>query len=273
MPKFISELNDPRYFQILYLGSFLFYGISYLGWDIQTGIFSVIFITAILTQLSFARVTNKNYHSVKSALITALGLCLLMRTTFLWVAVLATFIAIASKFTIRVKNKHIFNPANIGIVAVLALTDYAWVSPGQWGSSLIMWFFIGSAGLMMILKVGRLETAFSFLAIYGGLLFLYSSAYLGWDNQVWLHKMSNGTLLLFAFFMITDPKTTPDSSKARLLFGTLLGLLLFILSQFLFVQTAAMWLLFFISPFTPLFDKKFKAPRFEWKQQVKIKTQ
>jgi Na+-transporting NADH:ubiquinone oxidoreductase subunit NqrB len=177
---------------------------------------------------------------------------------------LAAFIAVASKFIIRKNNKHIFNPANIGIIGAILLTNEAWVSPGQWGSSTILLFVIGAAGLMMILKVGRLDTAVTFITIFGILQYLYVVTYLGWEPTVWAHKMSNGTLLLFAFFMVTDPMTTPNHKKARIIWASLLAIALFIASNYFFVQTAAIWLLFLISPLTPLFDKLFVAQKYEW---------
>jgi Na+-transporting NADH:ubiquinone oxidoreductase subunit NqrB len=262
--NFSTELNDPRYFQILYLGSFLFYGISYLGWDLELYNYLSIVIVALATQFAFTYNTSKKFKSLKSALITALGLCLLLKVQSPYIGALAAFIAIASKFLIRHKNKHIFNPANIGIVASIVLTGEAWVSPGQWGSSAIMWFFIGSAGLMMILKVGRLDTTISFLLTFGILLFARQVLYLGWENAVWLHKMSNGTLLLFAFFMITDPMTTPNHKTARIIWAILIGVTLFIVSNFYYIQTAAIWILFLISPLTLLFDRTFSGVKYEW---------
>ena len=76
--------------------------------------------------------------------------------------------------------------------------------------------------------------------------------------------MSNGTLLLFAFFMITDPMTTPNHKKARIVWAAAIGLFLFVASNFYYIQSAAIWILFFISPFTPLFDRLFVAEKYEW---------
>ncbi|MEY2924534.1 MAG: hypothetical protein RLZZ337_1082 [Bacteroidota bacterium] len=270
---FSTEANDPRYFQILYLGSFLFYGISFLSWNAEVNRYVVNFGTAVITQLIFTYFTTKNYSSIKSALITALGLCLLLKTDSVWVASFAAFVAIASKFLIKVNYKHVFNPANIGIIAAVALTQQAWVSPGQWGSGVVFWFFVGAAGLMMVLKVGRIDTAITFLLVFGGLLFARQVLYLGWETEVWLHKMNNGTLLLFAFFMITDPMTIPNHKRARILWASILGILLFVASNFFYIQSAAIWILFFVSPFTPVFDRLCKAEKFEWVKQTTKKDQ
>lgn len=267
LPRFLRELEDPRYFQILYLGCFLTYGIGFLGWDTHLEYYLILGATAIATQLLFCYLYKKPYSSIKSALITTLGLSILLHVANPWLGVLAGFIGIASKFLIRWKGKHIFNPANIAIILSIVISQQAWVSPGQWGSSTVLWFMIGAAGLMMILRVGRLDTTAAFLGSFAFLAFAYNTLYLGWEPEVWMHKMSNGTLLLFSFFMITDPRTTPNHKTARIIWGVILGLALFLTSSFMYVQTAAVWLLFLISPFTPLFDKFFKAKEFQWKTQ------
>lgn len=264
MSNFSTEVNDPRYFQIFYLGTFLFYGLNWLGWSADLNNYLVIIGVATVTQLLFSFLTNKRYSSVKSGLITALGLCLLLKTGNLWVAALASFVAIASKFLIKHKTKHIFNPANIGIIGAIVLSGNAWVSPGQWGSGTLMWFFIGSAGLMMILKVGRLDTTFYFLLAFAILSFTRDVVYLDWEPAVWFHKMSNGTLLLFSFFMITDPMTTPNHKAGRAIWAIGLAFLVFTLSNFLYVQTAVIWVLFGVSFVTPVIDYFYKEKKFEW---------
>ena len=259
-----NEARDPRYFQILFLGTFLLYGVSYLGWQNETSKYIALLASVVVTQLAFTHYTTRRYSSIKSALITGLGLCLLLRTGSIHTAILAAAIAISTKFLIKVKNKHIFNPANVGIISAMLLTNDAWISPGQWGSSVLLWFFVGAAGLMMILKVGRLDISFTFILTFGVLLFARQVLYLGWEPSVWLHQMSNGTLLLFTFFMITDPMTTPNHKYARVLWSLVLAVGLFVASNFFYMQTAAIWLLVIFSPFTPLFDKLFVARKFEW---------
>ena len=98
--------------------------------------------------------TTKNYQSWKSAAISALGLCLLLKVNLLSTAVIAAVVTIASKFLIRRGNKHIFNPANFGIIVTILLTENAWVSPGQWGSSFLLVGLIGIAGLMVLWRLG-----------------------------------------------------------------------------------------------------------------------
>lgn len=268
-----SEIQDPRYFQILYLFTFLSYGVLELGWEMELQKFLFIGIACLSTQLFFILYKGLNFHSVKSGLITALGLCLLLKVNDPLTGALAAVLAISSKFIIQTKRKHIFNPANFGIVAALVLTGDAWVSPGQWGSDILLLFMLGAAGLIMLLKVGRLDTAFSFLIAFAVLEYSYTVLYLGWEPYLVSHKLINGTLLLFTFFMITDPRTTPNHKRARMVWGIILALATFTVSQFLYAQTAAIWVLFFMSPFTPLFDKIWKGETFQWKTLNLSKTQ
>jgi Na+-translocating ferredoxin:NAD+ oxidoreductase RnfD subunit len=76
--------------------------------------------------------------------------------------------------------------------------------------------------------------------------------------------MQNGSLLLFAFFMITDPKTTPNAPVARIIWSMLVGVITFVVTNWLYFHTAPIWVLFFIAPLTVLFDRFFKHKPFQW---------
>ena len=261
---FCTELKDLRWFQIFLLSSFLYYGVVYLAWNKPAEIIFVTILTAIVSQLVLSKIFKISLNSIKSAIITALGICILLNCSSIAIFIFATLVAISSKFFIRIKNKHIFNPSHIGIVAALLFTSQAWVSPGQWGSNMELLFFIGVGALFLIFKVGRVDIAFTFLGSILLLAFTYNILYLGWPMDFLTHKMLNGSLLIFSFFMITDPMTTPNDKKARRIWAVLLAVITFVLSGFMYLQTAPIWALLILIPFTPLFDKKWKAPKFEW---------
>src|SRR6185503_5159668 len=149
-------VSDGRHFQILFLFSFLCYGVGQLEWDAEIGRYAVIATTALGTQWFFIRRLGLERRTLKSAMITTLGLCLLFKAGSSWTLVLGAFIAIASKFILRVNGKHIFNPANIGLVLAMLFTGDAWVSPGQWGSGPALVFLVGALGLAVVLRVGRI---------------------------------------------------------------------------------------------------------------------
>lgn len=256
--------GDPRHFQILALSAFLVYGIVDLGWAAQWSAYAVLMGTALLVQATGIVWTGKSWTSLKSAAISALGLCLLLKANSLEAYALAAMIAIGSKFLIRVDGVHIFNPANIGIVAAVLLTGEAWISPGQWGSGPMLLFFFGSAATMVLFRVGRVDTSLWFLGTLAVLEIARSVLFLGWTFDVPFHRLSNGALLLFTFFMITDPVTTPRHRKGRIWWSVMLAVITFVVSQFYYVHTAPIWTLFFLTPFTVLFNLIWRGERFRW---------
>ncbi len=271
---------DARHYQILYLGAFLLLGIKLLGWDAEIGAFLTLISTALITQLYFIRRYVPHQlqspdgwiNALKSPLITALGLCLLLKANDIWILAFAAALAIASKFLIRIKGKHVFNPANFGIMAAILLTGNAWVSPGQWGSSFILLFALGVLGCFILLKVGRIDTSITFLATFSGLEFIRSVLYLGWGVDFWLHQLSSGALLLFTFFMITDPVTTPNSQKGRIIWAALIGILSFFFTNWFYAHTAPIIALFISAPITAILDRIFIGQRFQWQATSLVKT-
>ena len=256
--------RDPRINQILFLGSFLIYGLFFLNWQPDLFRYGITISVCLLTQLLFIFIYKKDLHSLKSALITSLGLCLLFRSNEMVIIALAAFLAIASKFTIQHKGKHFFNPANFGIVVAILLTGSGWISPGQWGSSYVLLGFFLITGINILLRVGRMDTGIVFLTIFASLQFCYQILYLNWPVDHFFHQLSSGTLLLFSFFMITDPVTTPNAPKARIIWAIMVAVLAFALTRIFHVHTAPLWALFIISPLTVLFDKIFIYKKFNW---------
>ncbi|NND95212.1 MAG: Na+-transporting NADH:ubiquinone oxidoreductase, subunit NqrB [Flavobacteriales bacterium] len=262
---------DARKFQIVYLGFFLLLGTMLLDWDTQAYKVFIIVGCSLATQTVFIALGRAHISSWMSALITSLGLCLLFRGNDVNTLVLASVLAISSKFLLRFRGKHLFNPANFGIIAAILLTNDGWISPGQWGSSVILFFIIGALGSVVLLKVGRLDTTLTFLLVFIGLEYCRTIIYLGWTHDVLLHRFTNGSFLLFAFFMITDPKTTPDHPIARRIWAICVALLAFGMSNWLYLHTAPIWALFFITPINALLDAKWRSARFRWLSERIIK--
>src|SRR5262249_8735246 len=158
----------------------------------------------------------------RSALISGLSLCLLLRTREpLWMAV-AGLVAVGSKFALRVPRasgpgtKHLLNPTNGAIVILLLIGAPVWVSPAQARHHLALAFGVAGFGSLVVHRSARSDVTLAFLAAWAALLFGRAA----WLGQAWaapLHQLENGSLALFAFHMISDPKTTPDSRAGRVL--------------------------------------------------------
>jgi len=201
--------------------------------------------------------------SLPSALVTSLGLSILVRADHYSTIILACVAAIGSKFLIRVRGKHIFNPGNFGIVAALMLTPDAWVSPGQWGEEGWYALLFLSCGGLVLRRVGRWDTTVAFLGSYA-VLEAVRNVLLGWTWDVWAHRLMSGSLLMFSLFMITDPRTIPNARIGRLLWAVAIALLTFFLRNYLFLSTAVFWALFALAPLSILIDAVFPGDRFVW---------
>jgi enediyne biosynthesis protein E5 len=270
--------KDARYFQILFQSIFLSYGIFFLHWQNEGWLYATYFITSISTQFLCELALGKNEQSVflsfkkgiPSVLISSFGLSLLLKTNFLWVAIFAAFISILSKYILRINGKHIFNPSALGIVSAILLTNKAWVNPGQWGSGMVLLFAVLCLGCIVVTKVQSLSASISFLGVFASLLFLRQIVYLGWPMDYFLQSVSTGSLLLFSFFMITDPKTTPNHNMAKMLWCAAIAAVAFYVATFKFINTAPIFVLVFAQPLVPLLDKLFKAKRFQWFSNIKL---
>ncbi len=256
--------SDARHYQVLFQLAFLLYGIFVLEWEISLLRFNIVILCCLAVQALFIHFKTHDWTGLKSALITSFSLCLMMQANNTWTFILAAVLSISSKFFLKVNGRHIFNPANFGILVTLLLTGDAWISPGQWGSDGLLLMFVGCTGLVVLLRVKRLDTAFAFIIAFLGLSFVRNILYQGWPADHFFHQLNTGTLLLFAFFMITDPMSTPSSRTARIIWATLTGVLAWYISSKLFVHTAPLWALFFMSPLVPLFDRFLPGEKFQW---------
>ena len=285
-------LTDARNYQILFLTFFLCLGIYSRDWTLRPDLIGVVITSCLLTQWCLSSlveytkkkddsisITDQNQSltnivfnskvisSLRSSLITALGLCLLLRGNDYTTMAIASCLAIASKFLFRFRGKHFFNPANFGIIVALIFTSDAWVSPGQWGTD--WWYlllFTGMGGIVLK-KVGRWDTSVAFLLTYAGLEAI-RNYWLGWGWEVWQHQFMSGSLLLFALFMLTDPRSIPNATRGRLIWAAGIAVITFILQDYFYISTAIFWALFVISPITIFCDRVWSAPRFTWKRMI-----
>jgi len=220
---------DPRVYQIAVLASLLVYGMARLALDITVVRACLILLTAIVTQAACDRLTRRP-SNIRSALISGLSLCLLLRTNYTSLAIAAAVVAIASKFLIRVRGKHLFNPTNGGIV---------------------------------VNRASRSDVTYAFIVSYCTLL-LGRSFYLGEPWAIPLHRLQSGATLLFTFFMISDPKTTPDSRAGRVLFAALVAFGGWYVQFQLFRTNGLLWSLAAFALAVPLIDRLLPGTRYSW---------
>lgn len=261
----MAQRTDPRLFQIASLAVLLAVNIAWFDFGARPVQSAVTIAATLCSQALFCRLYGVPFDG-RSPLVTGLSLSLLLRThdPLLWG--LAAILAIGSKFLLRFRGKHLFNPAAFAIATLLLLDDGVWVSPGQWGATAWLVLLIASAGGLVLTRSERLDTAFGFLACYGGLL-LWRCLWLGDPLTIPLHQVQTGSLLLFAFFMVTDPRSTPDSRAGRVVFVAGVAALAYYLQFVWQVRTGLYFALMAISLATPILDTLLPAERFRWQRQ------
>ena len=109
-------------------------------------------------------------------------------------------------------------------------------------------------------RAKRADVALAFLGTFVALVFL-RALYLGDPWSIPLKQMQSGAILLFAFFMISDPRTTPDARAWRIAYGAAVALLAAYLVFVRYVPEGLIYALFLASPLVPLIDRWSAAPR------------
>ena len=254
---------DPRHYQIAVLAALLAYGLTRLDFEVGGAQAAAMLTTALLTQFLCTRgLPATPAFDPRSALISGLSLCLLLRTNSFELAVVAAVVTVASKFVIRVDGQHLFNPTNFGIVVML-LTGHAWVSPGQWGNVAFFALLMACLGGLVVTRAARSDITLSFLVFYMGLVF-GRSLWLGEPMSIPIHRLQSGALLLFSFFMISDPRTTPRSRLGRMLFALLVACGAWYVQFRLFRTNGLLWSLAACSFTVPLINRLLPGRRYEW---------
>lgn len=259
----ITYFTDPRIYQILSLGLVLLAGSSWFALPVNGMHVLICCATTLVTQWCCILLFRVPGFDVRSPLISGLSLSLLLRSQYLWPVVLAGVLAIASKYVLRSHGRHIFNPTNFGIAVVLLLTERAWISPGLWGHELLMLFSMICAGTIVILRTTRSDITWAFIGSFAALHYI-RALYLGDPLVIPTHQLQNGTFLIFSFFMISDPRTVPDTRSGRIVFAMFVAMLAYYMKFYWFEPAALLYALILVSMTNPIFRTIAAGNPFEW---------
>jgi len=253
---------DPRHGQILALSTLISLGIWAYAFEMPWWRPITALSVAIGAQALVARVMGFRFDW-RSAAISALSLTLLLRTEGPGLVALAAVLAIASKL-IRWDGRHFFNPTAFAIVLTALAFPDAWVSPGQWGTA--GWIAVVGAGAGLAVTYGarRFEVPALFLAFWAALTFT-RAWYLGDPMAIPLHQMSSGALVVFAFFMISDPMTAPWHPLARATWVGLVAFTGFTLQVNWIVDAGPLFGLVLMAPLVPVLNRLFPSRALTWR--------
>ncbi|QJX00861.1 hypothetical protein [Frigoriglobus tundricola] len=162
----------------------------------------------VLCELALGRFMWGKWPHPASAYVSGISAGILVKSSLLWPFLLCGLISITSKYVLRIGNRHIWNPTNLGMTVMLFLAPQhvssLSVQAGNNGLALVTIWVLGG---MVMYKLGRFHIPFAFILAFVPLAFL-RSAVTGHPWQTELAPLTHPMFQLYIFFMITDPKTT-----------------------------------------------------------------
>ena len=256
--------GDARVFQIFFLALLLTAGVLLRDFSLYPMQMVLAFAAGLATQAFWLRRLGLGQRGFLSAVVTCCGLSLLLRSDTMWAHPLIAALAISSKFVLRIQSRHLYNPANLGVIAAITLIPGTWVSPGQWGNDLAGAVWLLMLGTIVATRARRLDVSWVFLAAFLGFVALRITL-LGQSWTIWWHQLGNGALLLFAFFMISDPMTIPNRRAPRIAYAVSVAAAAFGWQYFLYRPNALIWALFLATPLVPILNRLFPGEGFSWR--------
>ena len=244
---------DNRYLPPLLITSIL------LGAHLSYGILEAWYATALAigtaigAEMLMGRLTYGKWPHPASAYISGISAGILVRSTLLWPYFLVSLVSITSKYVLRVKGRHIWNPTNFGVSAAAFLAPATiTVLSIQWGNVLAPMIIIWVLGSVIVWRVGRAHISATYVASF--LLFSWvTSLITGTPWTATVAPITGPMYQLFIFFMVTDPKTTVRSKFGQCVVVFLVALVEMILrlNQILY---APFYALFIVGPMAMLVD-------------------
>jgi Na+-transporting NADH:ubiquinone oxidoreductase subunit NqrB len=238
---------DQRYFAPLLITCILLGGQVTFGFLESWSRTFLAIATAMLVELVAVRALYGKWPHLASAYVSGISVGILVRSPAFWPYALCAAISITSKYVLRVRGRHLWNPTNFGIVMMLLLAaDTVAGLSVQWGNNLLPMVFVWVLGTFILRAVGRLHITLTYVAAF--LFFGYvRSLATGHPFLSEVAPITGPMYQLFIFFMITDPKTTVRPKWAQSLVAVLIAALemIFRLMQFVY---APFYALFIIGP-------------------------
>lgn len=170
-------------------------------------------VSALVAELVLGRIFFGKWLNLASAYISGISVGILLRSPAFWPYALCSVISIMSKYVLRVKGRHLWNPSNFGICVLLFLAPETVAALTiQWGNFIWPLLVIWILGSIIIWRAKRIHISVTYVLSFLAFAFLRS-----WiTGDPWRSEISPITgpmYQLFVFFMITDPKTTVKSKK------------------------------------------------------------
>ena len=236
--------RDPRLAFAAILAIYLILGCTVLGFNRSPSQILLTVGTACVLEVGLHALLRKRELLVPlSALITGLSLAILLNYAHdYFLLAVPVFLSIASKYVFTVDGKHHYNPSLFGVATTLLFAGHLiTAAPAyQWGGTLAMSAFIITLALAgFVFRIGRGWLIASFLVTYAlqtALRAYLMRAHLP-PEMLFLGTMTAPPFFLFTFFMLTDPRTSPDTRGNQIAVGISIALVDLVLHRFQSVFT------------------------------------
>ena len=215
-------------------------------------------LTSIAVEMILGKLFTKKWPHIASAYISGISVGILVRSPAMWPYALCSAISITSKYVLRVKDRHIWNPSNFGICMMLFLASDTVASLSiQWSNSAWAILLIWALGSIIISRLKRFHITLTYVVSFVAFTFL-RSAITGHPWQAELAPITGPMYQLYIFFMITDPKTTVHGKKAQMLVAFLVAAMecALRLTGGFFAIHAPYYALFIVGPIANVIDIK-----------------
>jgi Na+-transporting NADH:ubiquinone oxidoreductase subunit NqrB len=210
-------------------------------------------VASLLTELVLGRIFSGKWPNLASSYITGISVGILVRSPAFWPYAVCSVVSIMSKYVLRIKGRHIWNPSNFGISILLFLAPEAVASLSiQWGNYLLPMVVIWCLGSVIIWRVRRFHITGIYVASFIAFAFLRSSI-TGSPWQSEIAPITGPMYQLFIFFMITDPKTTVRSKLGQCVVPFIIALVEMVL-RLNQVVYAPFYALFMVGPTAMLIE-------------------
>ena len=174
-------------------------------------------LTSIAVELLLGRMITGKWPHLASAYISGISIGMLLRSPEFWPYPLCAAISIVSKYVLRVDGRHLWNPSNFGIVAMLVLASDTVASLSvQWGNTLLPMVTVWLFGAVIINALGRLHVTLTYVVSFIAFAAV-RAAVTGHPFLAEAAPITGPMYQLYIFFMITDPKTTVRTRQGRML--------------------------------------------------------
>jgi enediyne biosynthesis protein E5 len=221
----VPGLKDPRIFMACVLITYTIVGKTVLDFDHQWLQIVTSVVMSCMLDLLYNYWKTRQIVLPLSGLITGLSLALLVEAIPLWPYIVAPILAIGAKAFIRFQGRSIFNPSNFGLtVLLIAAPATVTTLAAQWSGSMLIAMIVLVIGGFTSFRVSRWDLVLSFLA--GFCVMALIEELVTQDGFGFVYgPMLGAAFQVFALSMLTDPKTTPDTRRMRIVFGLAVALL------------------------------------------------